>query len=658
MKRILLMLAAGVMLSASAAAAQNWSVTSPHSRTEFVVRATADDGLEYKVLYYEPHAKAITAVGWSRLGIVTKYSTDYTFKDWIVSDMTKTVSFVREDKSAGADVYTLVTGKRLANNDAYKQVSLTFKDDETARLLRLDVRAYDTGVAFRYGLPESSLQYHKLVAEKTSFDIGPGGTHWGQPYDFVTMYHPSYETIYSDRPTGTPVGEKEGTGWGFPSLFRQHGVWILLHEAGLDDTFQGSHLEPAAPGGVYTIAPPLQDEALGNGLNEPAATLPWTMPWRFMAISDKLADIVESNLVFDLSPPSKIADTSWIKPGLVGWNWWSDHSSGTDLGKLKAFIDLSAQMGWPYTLIDANWNLAGDHPMEDLVAYAKSKGVGLIFWYNSGGRHNYVSEQPRNLMDDRTIRRAEFAKLEKLGVKGVKVDFFQSDKQDIIRLYTEIMDDAAEFHLLCDFHGSTAQRGWQRTWPNLMSMEAVAGAEFYSFGSDVDYTHSAPRQNTILPFTRNVTGSMDYTPVDFSQNFTKRITTNAHEAALAVIFESGLQHLSDKPASYLSLPPDWRTYLSHVPTVWDETRLLVGTPGYEVVLARRSGSHWYVAGINGEDKTKVVKFSLPKQIGAKALQLYDDGKGGFASAWWTAGKGKTVEQTLLPYGGFAMIFGD
>ena len=189
-------------------------------------------------------------------------------------------------------------------------------------------------------------------------------------------------------------------------------------------------------------------------------------------------------------------------------------------------------------------------------------------------------------------------------------------------------------------------------------MEAVAGAEFYSFGSDVDYTHSAPRQNTILPFTRNVVGSMDYTPVDFSQNFTPRLTTNAHEAALAVIFESGLQHLSDKPASYLSLPPDWRTYLSHVPTIWDETRLLAGAPGHEVVLARRNGSHWYVAGINGEDKAKIVKFGLSKQFGGKAVLLYDDGSGGFASASWTAGKDKTVAQTLLPYGGFVMVFGD
>jgi hypothetical protein len=185
-----------------------------------------------------------------------------------------------------------------------------------------------------------------------------------------------------------------------------------------------------APNGVYRIAPPTPEEARGFGENFPVSTLPWTMPWRLMIVSDDLADIVESNLVFHLAEPSRIADTSWIKPGIAAWNWLSDHESGRDQTKLRAFIDLAAEMGRPYALIDANWNLSGENAMEALVSYADTKGVGLTFWYNSGGRHNVVTEQPRNLMDDRTRRRAEFARLQALGVRGVKVDFLQSDKQE------------------------------------------------------------------------------------------------------------------------------------------------------------------------------------------------------------------------------------
>ena len=187
MKRLLMMLGLGAALCSGAQAAQIWSVKSPHARTEFVVRTTADGGLEYQVVYTATEGQRVDIIGWSRLGIVTKLSRDLQQKEWTVSDLSKTVTFQHAEKTQGADVYTMVTGKRLSNNDAWRQISLTFKDDETGRLMRLDVRAYDTGVAFRYVLPETSLFFHKLVEEKTEFNIGLGGTHWGQPYDFVTI---------------------------------------------------------------------------------------------------------------------------------------------------------------------------------------------------------------------------------------------------------------------------------------------------------------------------------------------------------------------------------------------------------------------------------------------------------------------------------------
>jgi alpha-glucosidase len=635
------------------AAAADWQLHSPSGRVEFDVRTTATGGLQYRVM-----TAGRAAVNWSALGIVTAMFRADMFQqsdESVPTDLSQNLSFAKVETSAGSDDYTLVTGKRLKNSAAWRQLSLTFHNAH-GDLLRLDGRAYEDGAAFRYVLPEASNLYQWVTQENTTFAIGTGGRHWSQPYDFVTKYHPSYETAFVVNPTGTATDSKLGTGWSFPSLFQHDGLWVLLSESGLDASYQGSHLSPDAPNGVYTIAPPLKGESFGFGANYPASTLSWTMPWRVIIASGRLADIAESNLTFSLAPPAKFADTSWIEPGVAAWSWWSDHDSSRDLAKLESFIDLAAEMGWPYSLIDANWNTISDHAMQDLVAYAKVKKVGLIFWYNSGGRHNMVTEQPRNIMDDPVRRRAEFAKLSALGVKGVKVDFFQSDKQDIIRLYTAIMDDAAEFHLMVDFHGSTIPRGWQRTWPNLISMEAVQGAEFYTFPSDYDYAHIAPWQNTVLPFTRNVIGSMDDTPVSFSRQWVKRVTTNAHEAALAVIFESGVQHMADGVAAFRALPTDWKAYFSKLPTAWDETRLLSGAPGEDVVLARRSGTNWYVAGINGEDKAKTVTPDLSHLagIGHTATLLYDDGKGGFASRRWSQSEGTTLP--LAPYGGFVMIF--
>jgi alpha-glucosidase len=643
---------------AAEAAAQSWSLSSPAGRSEVALRMTAEGGVEYRVLLHRGAAAPRIVVGWSELGLETAFFDSFPMREPVRSDLGRTLDFTGEARTTGRDTYRLVTGKRRDNDAAYAALALSFRDRETGRLLRIDLRAYDEGVAFRYALPEASPVHHRVTAEQTAFNLGTGARHWGQAYDFHTMYHPSYETLYDDLPSGTATPAEAGTGWAFPSLFDLGGAWVLIHESGLDANYQGSHLAPQAPGGIYRIAPPLAEESMGFGANFPTAPLPWTMPWRMIVVGESLADIVESNLVFHLAPPSRIADTSWIRLGPAAWNWASDHGSGLDQARLRPFIDLAAEMGWPYALIDANWNLSGERAVEDLTAYAAARNVGLLFWYNSGGRHNAVTEQPRNIMDDRARRRAEFARLERLGVRGVKVDFLQSDKQDIVRLYLEILEDAAEFHLLANFHGSTIPRGWQRTWPNLISMEAVRGEEFYSF--EGDYAARAPRQNTIHPFLRNVVGSMDYTPTSFASLGQTRLTTNAHEAALAVLFESGVQHFPGSVASYRALPPDWRAYLAGLPTAWDETRLLAGTPGDHVVLARRHGRTWYVAGINGRDRPLPLAIDLSRLegIGPRALILVDGDDGGFGSRRTSLRRDARLRLALRPYGGFVMIVRD
>jgi alpha-glucosidase len=284
---------------------------------------------------------------------------------------------------------------------------------------------------------------------------------------------------------------------------------------------------------------------------------------------------------------------------------------------LNAFTDLAAEMGWEYALVDANWNLMETGSIEDVIAHAKAKNVGLFFWYNSGGPHNDVTEAPRDRMFTRDARRAEFQKLKAWGVKGVKVDFWQSDKQARIAQYRDLLRDAADFQLMVNFHGSTIPRGWSREFPNLIGMEAVAGAEQYKFREG--YAERAPWLNTVLPFTRNAAGPMDFTPVTFSDAKYPHQTTNAHELALSIIFETPIQHFADSVESYRALPEPAKTFLKQVPTAWDETRVLSGEPGGLVVIARRSGGVWWVGGINGHD--------APVNVAVK-LDFLKDGQ------WW------------------------
>jgi hypothetical protein len=380
------------------------------------------------------------------------------------------------------------------------------------------------------------------------------------------------------------------------------------------------------------------------------------MPWRVVMVGDDLATVVESTLIDDLSRPSSLSDTGWIRPGSVSWSWWSDHESPQHLDRLTEYVDLAAELGWEYTLVDANWNVHADSEMKDLVAYAADRGVGVFLWYNSGGPHNRVPEQPRDRMFDPRVREEEMAKLEDWGVAGIKVDFFHSDKQDTIRLYLDILADAARHHLMVGFHGSTVPRGWTRTWPNLMTMEGVRGGEQYGF--DRAYPEVAPWHNTVLALTRNVVGPMDYTPVTFSNARFPHLTTNAHELALAVVFQSSLLHLADAAASYRAASPEVKELLSSVPASWDETRLLDGFPGDFVILARRRDQRWFVAGINGLDRPHEVRLHLDF-LGEgtwSSLTVADGGQPHELVASRATVQGKPVlEVTMAPRGGFMQV---
>ncbi|MFM5884116.1 MAG: glycoside hydrolase family 97 catalytic domain-containing protein [Novosphingobium sp.] len=630
-----------------------WQVAAPGGKLVAAVRQSAAGGAEYAVTL---DGQAV--VEWSPLGLTLAWGDQGTAEPVQRADFARTVAIAAGPRRSVADAYTMVTGKRRANRYAANAMTLALTDDETGRRLDLEFQVADDGVAFRYAVPGRSALYSWVEREDTGFALGLGGTHWGQPYDPPNAWQPAYEAPWNNgQPIGTAVPPGTGPGWTIPALFRdENGVWILLHESGLTSDYHASHLAADAPGGTYRIAGPLAADGLGFGDTRAAMTAPAAMPWRFMVISRRLGDIVESNRVFDLAPPSTVADTAWIKPGISSWSWLTDHDSSQDLRKLKAFIALAADSGWSYSLVDANWERIGPDVIEQLVAEGNARGVGVLLWYNSGGRHNAVTEGPRNIMDDRMRRRAEFARLERLGIKGVKIDFFQSDKQERIRQYIEILEDAADFHLLVNFHGCTVPRGWQRTYPHLMTMEAVRGGEHYTFDSEPDFGQLSTAQNSVLPFTRNVIGSMDFTPVLFSRQRRTRLTTSAHEAALAVVFESGIQHMADGAAGYDGVSADYKHYLASVPTAWDETRFLAGSPGQGIVLARRAGPRWYIAGISGAAAAQTLTLDLSfLGRGAAALELKDGpDRYGFYSGRRRLAAGRQ-KVTLNPYGGFVWV---
>ena len=488
------------------------------------------------------------------------------------------------------------------------------------------IRVTGNQIAFQYGFPKESDDVHTVTGEATGFHIPASARAWIQPYQEPGQWTPAYEEYYQN---GIPAGTTSSTkaGWCLPALFQlaDDSAWVLLAEAAVDGTYCGTRLASEAPDGRYRIRFPDPGEGNGVGAVEPSSVLPWTTPWRVVIVGQTLDAVVQSTMVTDLCPPCAIEDTSWIKPGRAAWSWWSDHDSPRDYEKQIKFIDMAADMGWEYYLVDANWTLMDGGNVREMARYAESKGVGLLLWYNSGGEHNFVTEKPRGTLVHPEIRDFEFSLLQKWGIKGIKVDFFQSDKQNIMGYYLDILRDAARHQLMINFHGCTAPRGWTRTWPNLMTMEAVRGAENYTFAQE--YPEKAPWHNTILPFTRNAVGPMDYTPCTFSDDQYPHISTNAHELALSIVFESGWLHLADRVSAYQNLPGGPKEFLRDVPVVWDETRVIIGEPGKLAVMARRNGATWYVGGINGEDKPCDVALDLGfLGSGKHKLELIADGR--------------------------------
>jgi len=561
-------------------------------------------------------------------------------------DFSTGLAFIKSGKAKVIhEKYTTVHGKRSDCSNNANEISFTFKNSNNIKI-DIIVRAYDDGIAFRYQFPEKNGQF--IVKEElTAYNIPVDDKRW------LEKWNTANEGLYS---TMDSANIQQGA-WGYPALFTNtnQSCWFLLHEADLDKNYCGSKLSNAAEPDTYRITFPDPADARGTGVSQPSITMPWKSPWRVI-IMGTLQDIVASTLIDDVSEPSKVKTSNWVKPGLVSWNYWSSNHGTKDYKIVTAFADLAAEMQWPYTLLDWEWDaMTNGGNLEDAIHYIVSKGVKPLIWYNSGGDHTWVSATPKDRMLTHENRVQEFTKLKKLGVAGVKIDFFESEKQDMIQYYIDILEDAAQFEMMVYFHGSLVPRGWSRTYPHLMTYEAVRGAEWYNNGPE--FTMSAPEHNTILPFTRNVVGPMDYTPVTFTNSQFPHITSYGHELALSVVFESGLQHMADRPEGYYNLPAAVKTFLMNVPAAWDETKLVDGYPGKEVIIARRSDTVWYLGGINATltEKDKKIKLDFLTAGIKYKLTLIADGEHDkdFKTSYIVVDKSAIIDVKILRRGGFA-----
>ena len=607
-----------MLLGSSVASAENKQITSPDGKLVVTV-ADMDGRPSYSVSYDN-----VLFLKPSPLGIIAN-----------IGDFSSGMSLEKNVSTNKIDeTYELASIKKSKVHYVANEAVFSFTQ-QGKTIYDVIFRISNNDVAFKYKMyPQGETLSCVVKQEVTGFVFPDGTTTFlcpqSKPMGGFARTSPSYETSY----TADDVAGKNGWGEGytFPCLFRNgDNGWVLVSETGVNGGYCASRLL-GHKGGMYTIGFPQEGEANGNGTVSPGIALPGETPWRTITVGKTLAPIVETTVPFDVVKPLYQAKGEYTY-GRGSWSWIIGMDGSTNYKEQLRYIDFSAAMGYQSVLVDALWDKQiGRDKIEELAKYGKDKGVALYLWYNSNGYWNDAPQTPRGIMDNAIARRKEMKWMQSIGIRGIKVDFFGGDKQMTMQLYEDILSDANEYGLLVIFHGCTLPRGWERMYPNFASSEAVLASEnlHFSQGSCDNEAFNA----TLHPFIRNTVGSMDfggsalnkYYNADNAPRGSRRVTSDVYALATAVLFQSPVQHFALAPNN-LTDAPSWAIdFMKEVPTTWDEVRFIDGYPGKYVILARRHGDKWYIAGVNAQKETLKLKVNLPMFSNGEKVRLFSDDK--------------------------------
>lgn len=549
-----------------------------------------------------------------------------------IGDFTQgmTMSEVSEVKAVN-DIYQIDRIKKSHVDYHANQQVMTFTKDGK-KVYDIIFQVSDNDVAFRYKLyPQGDTRCLVVKQEATSYQMPKEATSFlcpqMNPMTGFARTAPSYETNYDlDVPVGTKLSH---TGYTFPCLFKNgNNGWVLLSETGTDAGYVACRLMGKADG-CYQIANPMPEEMNGQGSANPALNLPGETPWRTITVGKTLAPIVETTIPFDVVS-QKYKPSKKYEYGKGTWSWIIGMDWSCNFDEQKRYIDFAAAMGYQTVLVDALWDTQIGYPkMEELAKYGKSKGVDLFLWYNSNGCWNDAPQGPRGIMDNTLKRREAMAWMQKNGIRGIKVDFFGGDKQEMMKLYEDILIDANDYGIEVIFHGCTLPRGWERMYPNYVASEAVLASENLHFSQAM--CDAEAKNACIHPFVRNAVGSMDFGGSTLNKYYngdnksgTHRVTSDVFALATAVLFQSSVQHFALAPNNMTDAPTWAINFMKQVPTTWDDTRFIDGYPGKYVIMARRHGDKWYVVGVNAEKQPLKKRITLDMFKAGSIVNVYSD----------------------------------